>query len=236
MTLGPLTDLVSSIEAGELEQAACEAVITFGGLERDDHRTRAWCLALYGVVESRRKEWPSALDALDEALALAEDAQDPTLADRIRIDRLLPLAHHQPHRFTRAHEEVRRLLRKRPELADVMGTIETHLPLTALGAPARIALPGQLRLVTENHPVELSIPLRGSQVCVGRKRSCDLQLRADAEVSRVHCRIEVHEDGWYVHDLSSTGKTRVHGCTHATGPLKEGATIEIGQTVLKVCA
>lgn len=235
-TLGPLVGLVEALEAGDLEAAALQAVVTFVELEREDTHARAWCQALYGVVESRRGEWASALEALDEAHSLAVDAGDEVLQRRILIDRLLPLSHHRPSALPEALATTRDRLAEEPELLPMLVQVEARLPLTSPGAPVRLAMPSTLRLVTENHPVELTLPLRGTVLRIGRRRSCDLQIRADAEVSRIHAQLEVREDGWHVIDVSTTGRTRVLGCANATGPLEPGARVEVGGTVLAVCA
>jgi len=61
--------------------------------------------------------------------------------------------------------------------------------------------------------------LRGKQFALtapacwilGRSRSCQLRLNADATVSRQHCLIELDGTGAYVQDLGSLNGTHVNG-------------------------
>lgn len=231
-----LAPLVKLMNANDLEAAATEAVTLFGDLDRDDVRTRAWCLALHGVVESRFGHWDTALDILDEAAQLAREADEDRLRARIAIDRLMPIAHQCRVELPGQIEEAKRIAGEEPELAATLDAILKRLPGEESAAPARIVAKETLRIVSDNLPREKVLPLVGDALTLGRKRDCDLQIQCDAEVSRVHCHLEVRRDGWHVLDVSSRGNTSVKGCMTATGPLREGAIIELGATRFRVCA
>lgn len=234
--LGPLADLVKAMNANDLDAAAKEAQELFARLDRDDLRTRAWCLALTGVIESRFGHWDTALDTLDEAARLARDADDERLRARIAIDRLMPIAHQCRTELPGQIAEAKEIVGEEPELADTLDAILARLPGEESGRPARLMARQTLRLVTDNTPREKTLPLVGDALTLGRKRNCDLQILCDAEISRVHCHLEVRSDGWHVLDVSSRGNTVVRGCMTSTGPLREGAIIQMGATRLRVCA
>jgi FHA domain len=68
----------------------------------------------------------------------------------------------------------------------------------------------------------------GRRVLVGRAPNADLRLD-DPQVSRLHARIEMRDDGVYVEDLGSRNGTRVDGA-NVTGSrcLRVDEEIEIG--------
>lgn len=230
----PLDSLVKLMNANDLDAAAMEALTTYVTLDRDDVRSRAWCLALYGVVESRFGHWDTALDALDEAAVLARKAKDARLEARIAIDRLIPIAHHIRSELPGQIEHAVSIVEEQSELAATLSAILTRLPGSETGATARIVARPVLQLLTENVPHQKVLPLQGDGLTLGRKRSCDLQIQCDAEVSRVHCHLEVRSDGWHVVDVSSRGNTVVRGGATSTGPLRDGVVVQMGSTRLRV--
>lgn len=54
------------------------------------------------------------------------------------------------------------------------------------------------------------IPLKKSELIVGRRPSCDIQLDFE-NVSGRHCRLHHHNGVWYVRDLGSTNGTKING-------------------------
>ena len=79
------------------------------------------------------------------------------------------------------------------------------------------------------------IPLGEESVTLGRSPSCDLVAEVD-DVSREHCQIVPHGDGYLLRDLGSTNGTwlddrRIAGRRDA--PLGSGARIRIGSLILK---
>jgi pSer/pThr/pTyr-binding forkhead associated (FHA) protein len=68
----------------------------------------------------------------------------------------------------------------------------------------------------------------GRRTLVGRAHSADLRL-ADPQVSRLHARIEIRDDGVYVEDLGSRNGTRVDGANVVGSRcLRVDEEIEIG--------
>ena len=195
----------------------------------EDVLVRAWALALCGVAETRRGRFHASLQALDAAHELAHTAAQPRLADRIRIDRLLPLAHVAPDALPAALRAARELVSTDLSLATLFGVVEQKVVPMQPSGPA-------LQLVSENLPTEKRLSLRTGTLRIGRRRTCDLQILVDAEVSRLHCEVVCRTDGWHVRDHSTHGNTEVRGCATPTGPLLPGASIRLGATVLRVCA
>jgi len=68
----------------------------------------------------------------------------------------------------------------------------------------------------------------GRSILVGRAPSAELQIE-DPQVSRLHARIEMRDDGVYVEDLSSRNGTRVDGANiQGSRRLRVDEEIEIG--------
>jgi pSer/pThr/pTyr-binding forkhead associated (FHA) protein len=68
----------------------------------------------------------------------------------------------------------------------------------------------------------------GRRVLVGRAPSADLRLN-DPQVSRLHARIEMRDDGVYVEDLDSRNGTRLDGAKiKGSACLRVDQEIEIG--------
>ncbi len=231
--LDPLVPVAEALEAGRSPDAAREAMTCFRTTQ--EPAVKAWALALYGVAETRNGHFEAALDALDAAHELARETSHARLAERIEVDRLLPLAHLSPAAFARELADVRARVGRDPALARLFGEIERRLLAVCPSAAGPIAGPC-LRLVSENLPTEHRIDLEQGPIRIGRRRECELQIMADGQVSRLHCEVVNREDGWHVIDVSSHGNTTVTGCRSPSGPLQPGARIQIGATVLRVCA
>jgi hypothetical protein len=223
---GLLHPIASKLREGDPKRAAALADALFRRAE--NVAVEAWALALGGVAETRAGRFDVALDTLDAALDLARVGGLMRLYERIRIDRLVPLAIVQPDQLAEERSALRKRTSGDAELEALLSHIENRLP--------RMPPAPRLRLVTENLETEQSVHLERDPVRIGRKRGCDLQLSADGAVSRVHCEVVFRDDGWHVVDVSSRGNTRVEGCPSATGPLRPGARIQLGSTVLRVCA
>ncbi|HET6602750.1 MAG TPA: GGDEF domain-containing protein [Xanthomonadaceae bacterium] len=69
-------------------------------------------------------------------------------------------------------------------------------------------------------------------VVVGRSHEADLQIR-HSSVSRRHCRIWREDEGYHIHDLGSTNRTRVNGTVIEEALLADGDHITLGETILK---
>lgn len=68
---------------------------------------------------------------------------------------------------------------------------------------------------------------------LGRAKHCDLVLRTDHLLSRVHCELEEVDGRWFVRDTGSSNGTRLNGRdVDGRRPLHEGDLLELGQTVL----
>lgn len=78
-----------------------------------------------------------------------------------------------------------------------------------------------------------AVGLTTSPFRLGRVRDCELHIRSDGMLSRVHCQLERVDGHWYAADCGSANGTRVNGLS--VGPrvrLDEGDRIELGQTLL----
>ncbi len=67
---------------------------------------------------------------------------------------------------------------------------------------------------------------------VGRSAQNTIMLR-DPSISRYHCRIEQHEDGYLICDLGSRNGSRLNGQKVEIAPLQQGDHIKIGTSILK---
>jgi adenylate cyclase len=87
---------------------------------------------------------------------------------------------------------------------------------------------------------ELVKELQGTQVIIGRQhegRSIDLDLSPDPAVSRVHARLRIAADVYWIEDLGSASGTKVNGIEirgRGGQKLIFGDVIKIGNTVLRV--
>ena len=78
--------------------------------------------------------------------------------------------------------------------------------------------------------VELSA---GKTLVLGRGEDCDVQL-ADPRASRVHCKLQVSDDGVILADAGSTWGTRLNGSpVKDQQRLKAGDVIELGETQIR---
>lgn len=76
-------------------------------------------------------------------------------------------------------------------------------------------------------------PILEQRFTIGRARNNQAQIRHDGQLSRQHCAIESHEDGFTIQDLRSTQGTRLNGePVREPTPLKPGDVISIGETNL----
>ncbi len=74
----------------------------------------------------------------------------------------------------------------------------------------------------------------GKTLVVGRGEDCDVQL-ADPRASRVHCKLQVADDGVTLTDAGSTWGTRLNGvAVKDQQRLKAGDVIELGETQLRL--
>ena len=87
-----------------------------------------------------------------------------------------------------------------------------------------------LRLIVDGKEVkrcEVSAPM-----VVGRGEECDLRI-VDAQVSRLHCRIEPSREGWVVVDLGSHNGTLLGGKPVERQVLRDGDQLEVGSAILQ---
>lgn len=87
-----------------------------------------------------------------------------------------------------------------------------------------------LRLIVDGKEVkrcEISTP-----TVVGRGEECDLRI-VDAQVSRMHCRIEPAREGWVVVDLGSHNGTLLAGKPIDRQVLRDGDQLEVGSAILQ---
>lgn len=92
-----------------------------------------------------------------------------------------------------------------------------------------------LRVASGKGP-ERTLYAPGPSAVVGRSATCDIPVK-DSAVSRIHLKIRLGGDGWYVQDLWSRNGTRVHGKKIEAGvdvAVREGERIQIGGTVLYI--
>ncbi len=77
------------------------------------------------------------------------------------------------------------------------------------------------------------IPLRKTDVVVGRRRNCDIVLEF-GNVSGKHCQLVLSSGYWYVQDLKSTNGVKVNGKQVTDHRLDPGATLAISKHVFTV--
>lgn len=105
---------------------------------------------------------------------------------------------------------------------------------TAVDAPDTPALANQhaCLVVIRGGRLGTQVQLRAAPVTIGRSTEADFQISA-AHVSRCHCRVQGHTDGYWLEDLDSTNGTYVNNQAMTATRLRDGDHIAIGQTVLK---
>ena len=88
----------------------------------------------------------------------------------------------------------------------------------------RASGPAVLRLPSGHQPV----------FTIGRAGCCDLVL-CDLTVSRVHARLRMFGDHWFVEDVGSTNGTRLNGLRLRSGAMvRPGDRLGLGRVVLRV--
>ena len=89
-----------------------------------------------------------------------------------------------------------------------------------------------MKLVVKEGPdAGTSVDVTGERFVVGRGQGCDLTL-ADPDVSRRHLEIRNAGSGFEVADLGSSNGTEVDGQPLSDMPLRGGARIRLGSTLL----
>lgn len=73
--------------------------------------------------------------------------------------------------------------------------------------------------------------LNNDLITIGRDPSCSVFLN-DMTVSREHCKLTKHIDGWHLLDCGSLNGTWVNGAIVSEAPLTDGASIQIGTYML----
>ncbi len=81
------------------------------------------------------------------------------------------------------------------------------------------------------------IPLEKRDTTIGRSRECDIPIKGDPEISRIHCTIQRREDGNYLLlDEESRNGTYLNGkrvFNNQEHILAEGDEIRIGNILLR---
>jgi len=89
-------------------------------------------------------------------------------------------------------------------------------------------------MLQDGSPKGQPVPLGGDVFQIGRGRTCELQIRTDGLLSRVHCIVREIDDSFYLEDAGSSNGTRLNGDdVRALVKLTEGDLIEIGVTELR---
>jgi FHA domain-containing protein len=86
-------------------------------------------------------------------------------------------------------------------------------------------------VVVEGPDAGTSVDVRGERFVVGRGEGCDMTL-GDPDVSRRHLEIRNAGSGFEVADLGSSNGTQVDGQPLSDMPLRDGARIRLGSTLL----
>lgn len=90
-------------------------------------------------------------------------------------------------------------------------------------------------LIVSKDGQELARRILKRPLVVGRSEQADLPVQ-DSSVSRRHCRFERVDRGWMVVDLDSHNGTRIAGSRIHKHVLKDGESLEVGDTTLRFCA
>ena len=80
----------------------------------------------------------------------------------------------------------------------------------------------------EREPDGRIVDLAGEKVLVGRARDCGLRILTDA-ISRKHCVLAIVGGRWIAQDLDSSNGTFVNGVRVASGELREGDELRLGE-------
>ncbi len=73
-----------------------------------------------------------------------------------------------------------------------------------------------------------SIPLRKTELTIGRREDCDIVLRF-SNVSGKHCRLVLSNGYWYVLDMQSTNGVKVNGAKVSDRRIDPGQTLQIAK-------
>ena len=119
-------------------------------------------------------------------------------------------------------------------------TSDSHTAPTAVddaptGMRERVALDdavGRLEGV-EGPDSQRRFPLFAARMVLGRATDCEIQLR-DPLTSRHHAVVEPREGQWWVQDLDSTNGTLLNGNEVTESVLKDGDTLQFGESILSV--
>ncbi len=88
------------------------------------------------------------------------------------------------------------------------------------------------RLILGSDDDQKVFPLEGATATIGRDKANDIQLVA-GDVSRVHARITMAEDGCTIEDLKSANSTCVNGKEITRHKLTNGDEVGVGSFVLR---
>ncbi|MEZ4872859.1 MAG: FHA domain-containing protein [Bdellovibrionales bacterium] len=100
-----------------------------------------------------------------------------------------------------------------------------------LPAPQNQSSP-TFRLVIESGPDKGGkFKLLGSQVTIGRSRTCDIRLK-DPKVSRVHAIIEFTPEGIFILEHSKSNRMIVNGVATKRGLIRAGSKIKIANNTM----
>jgi pSer/pThr/pTyr-binding forkhead associated (FHA) protein len=78
----------------------------------------------------------------------------------------------------------------------------------------------------------LEVSVSGRPVSIGKGATADLVL-SDPAVSRLHAVISLEPNGFYVQDLGSTNGTEIDGVAIERAPLRPGARLRIGASIVE---
>ena len=88
-------------------------------------------------------------------------------------------------------------------------------------------------VVVEGPDAGTSVDVAGERFVVGRGEGCDMTL-GDPDVSRRHLEIRNAGSGFEAADLGSSNGTEIDGHPLSDMPLRDGAQIRLGSTLLVV--
>jgi len=174
-----------------------------------------------------------------EAYALGEGEARLPRAFVVRVsaadyERLLPRRAALQEQWRKLAEEMAQTLGVRlPERPGVRLLPDAEAPSGSVSVDVEAAPANGLALV-----VQRGLPAGGRLYLdhggtIGRDAGCDLVLR-DPRVSRHHARVEQGERGVEIVDLASRNGTVVDGRRVDRAPLRPGARVELGDTLLVV--
>jgi hypothetical protein len=121
---------------------------------------------------------------------------------------------------------------KRRQAATVLSTRQGR-HLVALEEGVTDVVTAVLKVVRGSQPDRI-ISFSGQEAVFGRDEGADVTLPGDERISRRHFRIFVEGSRLVIEDLSSGNGTRVGGKLLDRAFLKQGTTIQAGDTVLEV--